>query len=376
MRPLEGVVVLDFSTLLPGPLATLILAEAGAEVIKIERPGVGDELRRYPPPWGDDSADFAMLNRGKQSVVLDLKAPDALERLKPLLDRADIIVEQFRPGVMARLGLSYERVARSHPRIVYCSITGYGQTGPKRDVAGHDLNYIGDTGLLALSHGPAAHPVLPPALVADIAGGAYPSVFNILLALMARDRTGVGRHLDVSMTDNLFALQYWAMARGAAGAWPGNGDSLLTGGSPRYHLYPTKDGRLLAAAPIEDRFWSVFCDMIGLDADERDDRTDPASVISRVAALIAQRTAEAWRPLLAAADCCCSIVATLHEAMADTHFRDRGVFAHRVAGQGGRSMPGLPVPIDPGFRLPPGDRRAPDLGAQTKSLLGERRPAG
>jgi len=153
LRPLQGVLVLDFSTLLPGPMATLLLAEAGAEVVKIERPGSGEDMRAYPPRWGADGVNFAMLNRGKKSLALDLKNPEHRAKLAPLLARADIIVEQFRPGVMQRLDLDYASVAKINPRIIYCSITGYGQTGPKRDVAGHDLNYIGDTGLLALSMG-------------------------------------------------------------------------------------------------------------------------------------------------------------------------------------------------------------------------------
>src|SRR5437763_9472399 len=146
MRPLEGLVVLDFSTLLPGPLATLLLAEAGAEVIKIERPG-GDELRAWEPRCGTDSVQFTMLNRGKKSIVLDLKDPADRATLDPLLQRADVLVEQFRPGVMARLDLAYENVSRINPRLVYCSITGYGQRGPKMGTAGHDLNYLAETGL-------------------------------------------------------------------------------------------------------------------------------------------------------------------------------------------------------------------------------------
>ena len=189
MRPLEGCLVVDFSTLLPGPLATLILAEAGAEVVKIERPG-GDEMRAWQPRWGSQSVYFALLNRGKKSVVLDLKNVEHREKLKPLVARADVLVEQFRPGVMARLGLDYASVAAINPRIIYCSITGYGQTGPKRDVAAHDVNYIAESGLLSLSMGPLSHPVVPPALIADIAGGSYPAVMNILLALRERERTG------------------------------------------------------------------------------------------------------------------------------------------------------------------------------------------
>ncbi|MGH7090719.1 MAG: CoA transferase, partial [Stellaceae bacterium] len=153
MRPLEHLLVLDFSTLLPGPLATLLLAEAGAQVIKIERPGTGDEMRGYAPKFGDSSVNFALLNRGKRSVAIDLKAPDALHRLEPLLRRADILVEQFRPGVMARLGLDYERVRALNPRLVYCSITGYGASGPRAGDAGHDLNYLAETGMLMLAAG-------------------------------------------------------------------------------------------------------------------------------------------------------------------------------------------------------------------------------
>src|SRR5919199_2120391 len=234
VRPLEGLFVLDFTTLLPGPMATLLLAEAGADVLKIERPG-GEEMRHYAPRWGRESVNFALLNRGKKSLALDLKEPAARDRLRPLLERADVLVEQFRPGVMARLGLDYESVSDINPRLVYCSITGYGQTGPKRDVAGHDLNYIGDAGLLALSMGDSARPVVPPALIADIAGGGHPAGLHILLTLRERERTGRGRRLDIAMADSLFPFLYWAVGQGlATGTWPGNGDSLVTGGTPRY----------------------------------------------------------------------------------------------------------------------------------------------
>src|SRR5258708_3893580 len=173
-QPLSGITVLDFTTLLPGPLATLMLAEAGAEVIKIERPG-GEELRRHPPYIDGESAVYAMLNRGKKSIVLDLKAADAGARLEPLLARCDVVVEQFRPGVMARLGLGYEAVKAMNPRVVYCAITGYGQDGPRRNEAGHDFNYIAATGLLALSPGRADPPTLPPAPMGDIGGAAPPA---------------------------------------------------------------------------------------------------------------------------------------------------------------------------------------------------------
>ena len=372
MRPLEGTVVLDFSTLLPGPMATLMLAEAGAEVVKIERPGIGDEMRSYPPSWGEHGTNFALLNRGKRSVTLDLKDPASRDRIRPLLKRADVLVEQFRPGVMDRLGLGFDVVRAVNPGIVYCSITGYGQTGPHRHVAGHDLNYIAETGLLALSHGSAAQPVVPPALIADIAGGGYPAVINILLALLARGKDGgAARHLDISMSDNLFPFLYWAMGQGAVtGRWPGNGTELVTGGTARYRLYPTADGGLIAAAPIEDRFWAVFCGTIGLDPVLRDDAQDPAATVAGVAALIGARSVEDWRPILAQADCCCCPVASLQDAMRNPHFLARGLCAPGVLSADGRRMPALPIPIDPAFRGPVGDSPAPALGADTGAVLG------
>ena len=235
--PLAGIRILDFSTLLPGPLATLLLAEAGAEVIKIERPG-GEDMRRFQPLWGTESVSFALLNRGKKSVAADLKDPRLRDRILALAKTADVVVEQFRPGVMDRLGLGYPAFRAANPRIVYCAITGYGQTGPRSTRAGHDLNYIGDAGLLALSSGQPGHRVVPPALVADIAGGAYPAVMNILLALRQREATGQGTFIDVSMAESVFPFMYWALGAGfATGIWPGDGSDLLTGGTPRYRLF-------------------------------------------------------------------------------------------------------------------------------------------
>src|SRR5260221_2769864 len=236
---LSGIRVIDFSTLLPGPMATLFLADAGAEVIKIENPDRGDEMRSYLPRFGEDGANFHLLNIGKKSVALNLKSPLDRERLLPLIKTADILVEQFRPGVMARLGFSYDEVRAIKPDIIYCSITGYGQSGAKHLRAGHDLNYQADTGIVGLSNGTLETPVLPPSQVADIAGGTFPALVNILLALLQRNRTGEGAFIDIAMTDHLFPFLYWAQAEGqTTGKWPGNSDALTTGGSPRYSLYP------------------------------------------------------------------------------------------------------------------------------------------
>lgn len=361
MGPLAGLKVLDFSTLLPGPLATLFLAEAGAQVVKIEPPGRGEDMRHYTPPWGGESASFALLNRGKGSLALDLKDPAQRETLAPLLAEADILVEQFRPGVMARLGLDYDSLKARHPRLIYCSITGYGQSGPKAGTAGHDLNYLGDSGLLALSLGDPARPVVPPALVADIAGGSYPALVNILLALMARAQTGSGCHLDIAMCDGLFPFAFWAWGQGqATGNWPGNGDGLLTGGSPRYQLYPTADGRVVAAAPLEEKFWRTFCSLTGV-AETAD--------IATVGAAIRRETADHWHSVFAGQDCCCSVVATLEEALQDPQFRQRGLFDRRLTNGAGQSMPALPLPLAPQFRdALEQDRAAPTLDQDNKDF--------
>jgi crotonobetainyl-CoA:carnitine CoA-transferase CaiB-like acyl-CoA transferase len=369
MGALAGIEVIDFSTLLPGPLATLLLAEAGATVTKIERPGTGDEMRSYEPRLGTTSVNFALLNRGKRSLQLDLKSPGARATLQPLLERADVLVEQFRPGVMERLGLGYDAVAAINPRLVYCSITGYGRDGDRAARAAHDLNYAGDAGLLDLVAGRDGDPVLPAVLVADIGGGAYPAVINILLAIAERERTGRGRRLDVAMADNVLTWMYWAIGNGlGAGRWPRRGDELLTGGSPRYHLYRTADGRHVAAAPLEDRFWANFCDLIDLPAPLRDDRGDPAATRAAVAALIAQETAAAWEARFARSDVCCSIVRTVQEAAEDPAFAARGLFAQQTGDGADAAMPALPVPIDPGLRGL--DRRA------TAPRLEDERPAG
>jgi alpha-methylacyl-CoA racemase len=371
-QPLAGVRVLDFSTLLPGPLATLMLAEAGAEVIKIERPGRGDEMRSYAPKFGADSVNFALLNRGKRSIAIDLKDPLEVERLLSLVAGADVMVEQFRPGVMDRLGLGYERLKTLNPRLVYCAITGFGQSGPRAQEAAHDLNYVAETGMLGLAAGADGAPVLPMALVADIAGGAYPAVLNILLALKARDRTGQGCKLDVAMTDNLFTFMYWAIGNGqAAGEWPVPGGELVTGGSPRYQIYRTADDQFVAAAPLEQKFWDNFCTVIGLEVTLRDDTRDPTVVARAVAGRIRAQPASHWQEAFAGKDVCACIVKTVQEALADSHFIERGLFARRLVADG-RQIPALPVPVAAEFRGTTIEAGYPSLG-EDDALLDARR---
>ncbi len=352
-QPLKGLLVLDFTTLLPGPLAALMLAEAGAEVIKIERPG-GEDMRRFPPLVNGESAVYAMLNRGKQVLTLDLKSDADRDKLRPLIARADIVIEQFRPGVMARLGLGHDDMRAINPGIVYCSISGYGQSGPRAQEAGHDINYIGATGLLDLQPGPPQAPVVPPAQVADIAGGTFPAVINILLALRARDQSGEGAYIDIAMTDAMFTFGWYALALGVGGGrFPKPGEIPVVGGSPRYRLYPARDGKLVACGALEQKFWEAFCAAIELPPELIDDRRDPKATGEAAARKIAARTGEEWRPVFEKADCCTTIVAPLEEALRDPHFVERGLFAHGLTLGDGREVTALPVPIDPLFRGKP-----------------------
>ncbi len=349
--PLKGIVVADFTTLLPGPVATLMLAEAGAEVVKVEKPG-GEDMRAYPPQWDGVSAAFAMLNRGKKSLVVDLRSEEGRKNARELAARADVLVEQFRPGVMAKHGLGYEELSEINPKLIYCSITGYGQSGPKRDEAGHDLNYIGATGLLSIAPGPADNPVVPPALIADIGGGTFPAVTNILLALIARSKTGKGCYLDIAMADAMFTFSWMALATlHATGKAPGPATLSTAGGSPRYQIYPTKDGKFVACGALEQKFWTAFCGTIGLSQEFMNDFRNPEATKAAVRQIIAREPAEYWKPKLAEADCCATIVATLEEALADEHFVQRGLFGEQISGfEGGKPLPALPVPISPQFR--------------------------
>ncbi len=319
--PLSGLKVLDFSTLLPGPLATRMLADAGAAVTKIERPG-GEDMRRFAPLIGNSSAPWQALNQGKTIIELDLKSPDAMTVILPLLREADILVEQFRPGVMARLGLGYETVAGLNPKLIYCSITGYGQHGPRAMEAGHDINYQARSGLLAQSLDANVRLPLPPALIADIAGGAMAAVNRILLALRVRDQSGQGCHLDVAMSKALNEFMLFQVAEAdVTGSCPEGGAGLLTGGSARYGLYRTRDGRFLAVGALEDKFWQIFCGAIGLDPANSAPDADQEQAKAAVAAIIIGKSAAHWRDMLEPLDCCCTLVATMAEAMAERRNR-------------------------------------------------------
>ncbi len=371
-KPLAGVRVLDFSTLLPGPMATLILAEAGAEVIKVERPGTGEDMRQYPPMVTEDSGvNFALLNRGKRSLALDLKENKSIFVINRLIANVDVLVEQFRPGVMDRLGLGWEALSAINPALVYCSITGWGQDGPKALLAAHDLNYMAETGVLNLGADRAGDPVLPPVLVADIGAGTFPSVVSILLALREAERTGVGAHLDVAMGDNLFAWAYWALGERAVGRPdPRPGGELVTGGSPRYQVYRCADGRWLACAPLEQKFWVNFCRVIDLPEPLRDDTADPTATLAAVRRIIASRPSAEWLAAFDGVDACVTLVKSIGEAANDPHFQARGLFRGAMPA-GDAVLTPVPPPIAPIYRDPEGGQGFPALGDANDDLIGE-----
>jgi alpha-methylacyl-CoA racemase len=357
--PLSGVRVLDLSTLLPGPLATLMLAEAGADVVKLERPIRGDEMRSYSPKLGEASANYALLNRGKKAYAVDFKDVGERSRVLDLIRDADVVIEQFRPGVADRLGLGYEAAASVNPGVIYCSITGYGSEGPHAQKAGHDLNYLAESGLLGVATETSGKPPLPPTVLADIAGGTYPAVVNVLLALRRKERTGKGTRLEVSMVHNLQVLAYGYLAtHRAGGGWPTPGQELLTGGSPRYNIYTTADNRHVAVAALEQKFWRRLAAIIGLPTELVDDEGRERCVMEAMERIFASRTSAQWRDVLDGQEVCTVVVNTFDEAVeagfVTVDSSDRVTDGYESAGA-------LPSPIDPALRPGPGTVRYPSL---------------
>jgi len=261
--PLASLKILDFSTLLPGPFASLLLADMGAEVLRIESPTRLDLVRVLPPHDHGVSASHAYLNRNKRSLALDLKQPEALELVKQLLTDYDIVLEQFRPGVMERLGLGYEALKAINPKLIYVSITGYGQTGPYKDRAGHDINYLALAGLSSYTGRADSGPLPLGMQVADVAGGSLHGVIGLLAAVISRQQTGQGTHLDVSMTDCAFSLNAMAGAGYlACGEEPGWEEQMLNGGS-FYDYYRSRDGRWMSVGSLEPAFMQQLCAALG-----------------------------------------------------------------------------------------------------------------
>lgn len=341
MTTLHGVTVLDFSPLLPGPWASEQLRQLGAEVIRIESPAHPDLLRLYPDAFRDINAD-------KDTWVLDLKAPGAVEAVRAKLKDVDVVLEAFRPGVMARLGLDYASLSALYPHLVYCSLSGYGQTGPLSAKAGHDLNYQALAGLL--SYQGNATPAPTSVQIADIAGGSYPAMVGILAALFARERTGAGQYVDISMADGALALNAMAASETLGGQpSPQAGTGVLNGGS-FYGCYRCKDDLYLAFAGLEPKFFQPFCAALGHpDWSNRCADLSPASqqqLKADLQALMVTRTREDWLQRLPD-DVCITPVLTLEQALNHPQFAQRGVVD---TDRNGRRKVRLPITFhQPGY---------------------------
>ena len=360
--PLRGIRVLDLSRLLPGAFATLMLAELGAEVIKIEDPRGGDPMRHLPPVLDGRGLYDRLLNRGKKSVTLDLRDAASRVTLDRLIASADVVVESFRPAAARRLGVAGDDVRRRYPRVVHCAITGYGQTGPYAERPGHDLNYVAVSGLLAADRPDPTE--LPRMFIADVGGGAMSAVVGILAALLGRERGGSGATLDISMHE---AALYWVMLPAARdlvdGGASATGELPTFGHHACYQVYRTKDGALVALGALEAKFWTAFCDAVGrpdLAARHLTDEADQRRLIDEVGRIFAARTRDEWLTWFAGRDVCLTPVNRPAEALVDQHITARDV-VRRSAGVSVIRPPFLAAPAD----LAP----APELGADTAEVL-------
>ena len=325
--PLEGVRVLDLTRLLPGPLATQHLADYGADVIKVEDTGIGDYARTMGAMGGDASWFYQVVNRNKRSLRLDLKQAEGRELFLRLVDTADVVVEGFRPGVMARLGLGYETLAGRNPRVVLCSITGYGQTGPYALRAGHDINYLGYAGVLDQIGTAGGPPALSNLQVGDLLGGTMGAVMGIMVALFDAQRSGQGRHVDVSMTDVSLAHAIFPLTEVLAhGRVPPRGEALLSGGAPCYGVYETADGRHMAVGALEEKFWHLLCDTLGradLKPGHLAAGEEGARVRQALAAIFRSRSQREWVEIFDAVDCCVTPILRLEESLEDAQLTAR-----------------------------------------------------
>ncbi len=372
--PLAGIRVLDLTRLLPGPVCTLHLADLGADVIKIEDTGAGDYARSLGMPPGREAPVFLAINRNKRGMRLDLKKPEGVEVFLELAARAQVVIEGFRPGVVDRLGVGYEAVRAVNPAIVYCAISGYGQTGPYRELAGHDLNYNGYAGFTDQAAVAGGEPAIPNLQVADILGGAVVPAMGILAALVEAQRTGRGRYIDVAMTEGVLAhnLQALAAVVSEGRARPA-GEDLLSGREACYQVYRTRDGLHMAVGALEPKFWDEVCEVLGrpdLKPHHWARNRNPAPAVEALRAIFATRTRQEWVKAFEGHDCCVSPVLRMEEAMHDPQHVARGMFVkspHPAAGEVLQMAPPLRM-SDLDFEV---QRPAPAPGEHSREVLRE-----
>ena len=324
--PLKNLKILDLTYLLPGPYGTMMLADLGADIIKVENPNNPDMLRMLPPIVNGISAVYAHINRGKKSLALDLKSPESKNIIYKLIKDYDIIIEQFRPGVMEKLGFGYNDLNKINPSIIYCSITGYGQTGSYSQRAGHDINYMALSGVDSFSGRKATGPSLHGIQIADIASGAKNMVIGILAAYIKRQATGQGDHIDISITDGVFAMSAFTTAAYLEGETLPQPETQMLNGGGIYDYYATSDGRYLSVGPIEPKFFQSFCQAIGYTDILNNIDFSPEAVLmhkKNIAKIIASKPLSYWITVFSSIDACIEPVRTLEEAIANPPLSER-----------------------------------------------------
>ncbi|MBS3983753.1 MAG: CoA transferase [Dethiobacter sp.] len=356
---LKGVRVLDLTRLYPGPFCTMMMAELGAEVIKVESPGEGDYLRAIGPADVDGSISFRLLNQNKKSITLNLKTAEGVELFKRLAKDADVVVEGFRPGVVTALGIDYTAIKTVNPEIIYCSITGYGQDGPYRDRAGHDLNYLAMSGILGITGLPEGQPVIPSVQIGDVGGGALMALSGILAALYGRANGQGGSYLDVAMLDGLISWLPLTAADHFAGLPVRRGSSLLNGGYACYHVYQTADEGYMALGALEVKFWASFCRAVGReDLLARQYESNQEALKNELKNIFLQHDRQFWQEIFSAHDCCCEPVLSLAEALEHPQ-----VLARKAVVNNSLSFPLKITPQEESLTQP-----APRLGEQTAEI--------
>ncbi|MGE9763832.1 CaiB/BaiF CoA transferase family protein [Pseudomonas sp. PDM20] len=372
--PLASLKILDFSTLLPGPFASLLLADMGAQVLRVESPTRMDLVRVLPPHVDGTSASHAYLNRNKRCIALDLKQAEAVEVVKQLVQEYDIVLEQFRPGVMDKLGVGYEALKAINPKLIYVSITGYGQTGPLRDRAGHDINYLALAGVASYTGRRESGPLPLGVQLADIGGGSLHGVMGLLAAVIHRQQTGEGQQVDVSMTDCAFSLHGMAGAGYlAAGVEPEMEGLALNGGS-FYDYYRTRDGRWFSVGSLEPQFMQQFCAAIGrpeLAARGLSPSPEEQQALKREIAIEFEKQDFAqWQERFAALDACVEPMLSLAEAVEHPQLAERGLVTRVPNGKGGEQRQ-MACPIRFSAGLPEPRHIGAALGAHTAEVMAE-----
>lgn len=362
-KPLDGITILDLTRLFPGPMCTLHLADMGADVIKIEDTVVGDYARSIPPIQNNNSYFFNAVNRNKKSVAIDFTKPKGKDLFLKLAQKADVVIESFRPGVVKKLGIDYESVKAINPHIIYCAITGYGQTGPYSHKAGHDMNFAAYSGIL---HRNGKTPVIPNFQIGDIVGGALNAAMGILAALVQQKTSGEGQYIDVSMLDGVLAHTAPAMAQAQF-----SDDNFLTGTLPCYSIYPTQDNKHIALAALEFKFWERFCTAIerpDLISQHMTSGEQAEKVFQELTSIFKSNTRDYWITLLNNSDCCISPVLSINEALTNEQVIARNtVVKHQHPQEGEITQFALPVKFssfDFEIKAP-----APTLGQHTHEIL-------